>query len=104
MRRVIISTEEDWKLTGAFCIKFFKDGDPEIVIVDDFFPALGNKEWCFVKGGAGDELWPMVLEKAYAKMYGNYNYIEAGKVHSALSDMTDGFPEQMDLKMEGKNI
>jgi len=22
----------------------------------------------------------MVLEKAYAKMYGSYNYIEAGKV------------------------
>jgi hypothetical protein len=47
-----------------------------------------------VKGGnEGDELWPMVLEKAYAKMYGTYNYIEAGKVQYALSDMTDGFPE-----------
>lgn len=46
----------------------------------------------------------MVLEKAYAKMYGNYNYIEAGKVQYALSDMTDGFPEQIDLKLEGKNI
>ena len=46
-----------------------------------------------MKGGAGDELWPMVLEKAYAKMYGNFNFIEAGKVQYALSDMTDGFPE-----------
>ena len=46
----------------------------------------------------------MVLEKAYAKMNGSYNYIEAGKIQYALSDMTDGFPEQMDLKVEGKNI
>lgn len=45
----------------------------------------------------------MVLEKAYAKMYGSYNYIEAGKVQYALSDMTDGFPEQIDLKVEGQN-
>ncbi len=52
----------------------------------------------------GDELWPMVLEKAYAKMYGTFNYIEAGKVQYALSDMTDGFPEQVDLKIDGKNI
>lgn len=46
----------------------------------------------------------MILEKAYAKMYGTFNYIEAGKVQYALSDMTDGFPEQIDLKIEGQNI
>jgi NADPH:quinone reductase-like Zn-dependent oxidoreductase len=37
-------------------------------------------------------------------MYGTFNYIEAGKVQYALSDMTDGFPEQVDLKVDGKNI
>lgn len=51
-----------------------------MIIIDDYFPAYPNGDWCFVKGGNGEELWPMVLEKAYAKMYGNYNYIEAGKV------------------------
>lgn len=40
----------------------------------------------------------MVLEKAYAKMYGSYSFIEGGKVQYALADMTDGFPEQIDLK------
>ena len=45
----------------------------------------------------------MILEKAYAKLYGNYNYIEAGKVQYALSDMTNGFPEQIDLKKESMN-
>ncbi len=46
----------------------------------------------------------MILEKAYAKMYGSYEYIEAGKVQYALSDLTDGFPEQIDLQKEGKNL
>ena len=105
VKKVIKSSEEEWRSTGAFMVQFFKDGEPELIIIDDFFPAYGNGEWTFVKGGQeGQELWPMVLEKAYAKMYGNYNYIEAGKVQYALSDMTDGFPESIDLKVDGKNV
>lgn len=46
----------------------------------------------------------MVLEKAYAKLYGDFTSIEAGKVHYALADMVKGFPEQMDLKKDGKNL
>jgi hypothetical protein len=34
----------------------------------------------------------MVLEKAYAKLYGSYENIEAGKVQYALCDMIEGFP------------
>jgi hypothetical protein len=34
----------------------------------------------------------MVLEKAYAKLFGGYEYIEAGKVQYALADMVEGFP------------
>lgn len=99
MRKIIQSTEEEWRKTGCFKVQFYKDGEPEIILIDDYFPAMPNKQWAFVKGGPeGQELWPMVLEKAYAKMYGNYEYIEAGKVQYALSDLTDGFPEQIPLK------
>ena len=87
-----------------FCVKFYREGEEEIVVVDDYFPVLGNGNWAFVSGGSdGKELWPMVLEKAYAKMNGNYNYIEAGKIQYALADMTNGFPEQIDLKKDTKN-
>ena len=51
----------------------------------------------------GLELWPAVLEKAYAKMYGNYSFIESGKVHNALSDLTNGFPDSISLVEYGKN-
>jgi len=94
VRPIIVTTENEWKQTGAFCVKFFKQGREEIVIVDDYFPVSGNGRWVFVSGGInGKELWPMVLEKAYAKLHGSYNYIEGGKVQYALADMTDGFPE-----------
>lgn len=106
---MILTKEEDWVKTGCFCVKFFTEGEEEYVIVDDHFPAKkgenGTIEWAFVKGGNdGDELWPMVLEKAYAKLYGAYSFIEAGKVQYALSDMVEGFPEQIDLKKDAKNL
>lgn len=100
----VVSSEEEWKTTGCFCVCFYKNGNAEYVIIDDQFPVLGNDEWAFVKGGENkNELWPMVLEKAYAKLNGSYSYIEAGKVQYALADMTDGFPEQIDLKRDVKN-
>ena len=71
---MILTSEAEWAKTGCFCVKFYRDGDPEYVIVDDYFPARtldGKVEWVFATGGEnGDELWPMVLEKAYAKLYG----------------------------------
>jgi hypothetical protein len=102
---VKIASEEEWRTVGAFCVCFYKEGNAEYVIIDDYFPTLPNGEWAFVKGGkTGNELWPMVLEKAYAKLNGNYSFIEAGKVQYALADMTDGFPEQIDLKKDVKNL
>ena len=93
---------EEWRGPGAFCVRFFKDDEETYVVIDDHFPAMGNGSWAFVKGGnEGHELWPMVLEKAYAKLNGSFNFIEAGKVQYALSDMTGGIPEQIDMRKIG---
>ena len=80
-------------------IKFHKDGDLIEIIVDDWLP-VQNEELVFVKSGAdGLEMWPAILEKAYAKLYGSFSNMETGKVHMALADMVEhGFPEQMALK------
>ena len=43
-----------------------------------------------------------VLEKAYAKLYGNFQNIDAGFVSFALADLTGGLPEMLYLS-EYKN-
>lgn len=97
------NNKNEWKC-GAFWVRFYKNGEIEDVIIDDYFPVLGNGDLAFVKGGPdGKELWPAILEKAYAKLNGSYNYIEAGKVQYALADMTGGVSEQYDLKKESAN-
>ena len=90
---------------GAFWVRFYKYWDIEDVISDNFFPVLWNGEFSFARGGSGaKELWPMVLEKAYAKLNASYSNIEAGKVQYALSDMTGGVSEQIELKTIKSNV
>ena len=90
---------------GTFWVRFHKYGDIEDVIIDNFFIVLGNWEFAFVRGWSdGKELWPMVLEKAYAKLNASHSNIEAGNVQYALSDMTGGVSEQIELKTIKSNV
>ncbi len=103
VKRCLVTKPEDVKC-GAFCVKFFKSGEEEeYVIIDNNFPT-SNDDWAFVKSENGKELWPMILEKAYAKLYGSYENIEAGKVQYALSDLTGGAPQQFKLDTEAENL
>lgn len=89
---------------GAYIVRFYFQGEPVEVIVDDLFPKDGQGEWAFCKSDIGTKLWPMLLEKAYAKLHGGYHKIVAGKVSYALSDLTDGYPEEIKLSVAQKNI
>jgi hypothetical protein len=74
---MIRTTEDEWAKLGCFCVRFYREGEEVYVIVDDYFPMRkvegGKLGWAFASGGDdGEELWPLVLEKAYAKLYGSY--------------------------------
>jgi calpain len=86
------SPEKDWALTGAVCIVFWDCGNPEYVVIDDYLPTDGVRDFVFVKSKSRAELWPMMLEKAYAKKYDSYEAIEGGLVDIALAEMTNGIP------------
>ena len=57
------------------------------MILDDFIPCTKDKKPAFSKAN-GPEGWVMMLEKAYAKVYGAYDKIEAGITSHALRDLT----------------
>ena len=45
----------------------------------------------------------MILEKAYAKLYGSYENIVGGRLNFALSDLTGGFPDEIKLEKFQQN-
>lgn len=102
LKEIFVNCDPDPQC-GAYLMRFFKYGDPVYVIVDDYFPTNNQEGWAFAQTVSGKELWPMLLEKAYAKLHDGYDNIVAGKVHYALADLTGGQPEEIRLESLREN-
>ena len=77
---------------GIFYFRFWQYGEWVEVVVDDFIP-VKNGEPVFVYSDDHGEMWPCLLEKAYAKLHGSYWHLNMGLPMSAMVDFTGGFPE-----------
>ena len=63
---------------GFYEITLFIDGKRQIVIVDDYLPAFKKyNKACYAQSNK-DEIWVMLLEKAWAKVNGGYANIISG--------------------------
>ena len=104
---IFLNTDDEFMTCGAFCIKFYEQGVEDIIIVDDFLPLMNGNYFPFTCTTSDPtltkEIWPIILEKAYAKKYGSYKAIAGGLVDFALAEMTNGIPEAM-YKDENKNL
>jgi len=72
---------------GVYRVKFVKNGEWVTVTVDDYFPCIPGCDPIFGRS-AHNELWLLILEKAYAKLHGSYLTLKGGYAHEALSDLT----------------
>lgn len=83
---------------GVYGARFYKRGFPVEVIVDDIFPCRTTKAGVlrpvFSQNKTRD-LWPLILEKAYAKLHGSYQRIEVGAMGEALEDLTGAPTESL---------
>ncbi|MCQ2815944.1 MAG: C2 family cysteine protease [archaeon] len=71
---------------GYYEVVLFIDGEWQVVILDDYFP-IKNKDFIFAKPN-GNELWVVLLEKAWAKVNGGYSNISYGLLSEALLVLT----------------
>ena len=67
---------------GIYALNMYVNGKETCVIVDDFIPATqyGGSAVCKSKTG---EIWPILLEKAWAKLNGSYGRIVSGNSYHA---------------------
>ncbi|KXZ50588.1 hypothetical protein GPECTOR_16g763 [Gonium pectorale] len=76
---------------GAYTFQLFKHGCWQAVVVDNYLPCLaGQERLAFACSAVVGELWPSLLEKAYAKVHGSYYALAGGSVTEALVDLTGG--------------
>ena len=84
---------------GVYGISMYALGVPHTVLVDDYIPMKKDRRGRYsnlfssVKGekNGGDEaLWGSIIEKAFAKFYGNYYHIEGGWSHKAIEAFVGG--------------
>ena len=80
-------------MSGIFRFKFWQYGEWVEVVIDDYLPTLdGNL--LFLKSDTHEEYWTALIEKAYAKLYGNYvSALSGGLISSAMEDLSGGVAE-----------
>jgi len=94
VRRLFLTKE--YNKEGIYQIKLCKNGEWVTVTIDDYIPCRYNGGPMFSRG-AGNELWVMLIEKAYAKLHGNYQALSAGFTKHAMVDLSGCPTEHLDF-------
>jgi calpain-15 len=72
---------------GIYRIKFCKNGEWVEVTIDDYFPCLPFSGPLFSRAH-DNEMWVLLIEKAYAKLHGNYFTLRGGFANEGMIDLT----------------
>ena len=89
--------------TGCYSVWLCDSGEWKNVIIDDYVPCINNgfeTKPCFSKS-KGTDIWVLLLEKAFAKLYGNYWNIDGGYQSEALYALTGAPTKYFSQKENG---
>ncbi len=76
--------------SGCYALRIYVCGVPRTIMLDDMFPYMpSQRRWAFTHS-KGDEMWVMLLEKAWAKIHKAYENIIGGDSREALAALTGG--------------
>lgn len=73
---------------GVYCVGLCITGIWEDVILDDLTPCLAISKDPAFNQSKSDEIWVILMEKAWAKVHGGYGNIVGGLLREVLHDLT----------------
>ena len=68
--KIIVS--KDYSPEGMYQVKFYIDGSFQTVTIDDYFPCIKGTNVYYFTRPSNFEIWPVLIEKAWAKINGGY--------------------------------
>ena len=70
---------------GVYSVTLYMMGIPVTVTVDDYLPfESGTSDLVYASASSDKALWMPILEKAAAKLYGNYEMLSGGMMGPAI--------------------
>lgn len=82
---------------GLYRVKICKHGVWQTVTVDDYFPCDADTGELLFSRASGNEIWVLLLEKAYAKLHGSYYSLIGGETSEGLIDLSGCPTKTLDL-------
>ena len=94
VQQAFLNTKREQSPTGLYGVNLFVLGHPMTILVDDYLPVitthLGETTTIFSKIASDGSLWVPILEKVFAKRYGNYEHLIGGDTRDGLAALTGG--------------
>jgi calpain-15 len=72
---------------GCYAMRLLVNGYPQVIVVDDYIPYDKITKCPVFAGKKTKNIWPMLLEKAWAKINGSYEGISTGSACEALKNL-----------------
>ena len=85
---------QEFNTEGYYEMIFFIDGEWQVVFVDDYFPFDPNQNKFIGARPHHNELWAILLEKAWIKINGGYTNASGGIFSESILALT-GFPTEI---------
>ena len=104
IKKIFHPDSRSYRNEGIYSIMLYQGKMPHVVTIDDkFLVRSSSKTHAFVRLCTDPktnerEIWPLLIEKAYAKFHGSYANIEGGHVHTALEELTNGAGQRWSLR------
>lgn len=90
---IFLSKDNAQSPNGIYAVNLHPFGMPHTVIVDDYLPLKKNGDGYrpeFAQMGNDQSIWVAILEKAFAKLHGNYAHLAGGSSNMAMQNIIGG--------------